>query len=186
MKHRVGSTLLELVQADITTLSADGIVNAANAALAGGGGVDGAIHRVGGPAIPAACRRLPFVGPGVKCPTGEVRSTTAGDLDATWVLHAVGPIHDPSDEGGSRALLASAYRSALEEGLRLGCRSLVFPSLSTGAYRYPVGPAARVALDTLLAFVAAHPGAYERLTFALFSARDLRIFEEALAARSAG
>lgn len=89
-----GTTALTLAQADLTTLSADALVNAANAALAGGGGVDGAIHRAGGPSILAACQALPVVAPGVRCPTGEVRSTPAGDLDARYVIHAVGPVFD--------------------------------------------------------------------------------------------
>ncbi|MCA9572642.1 MAG: macro domain-containing protein [Myxococcales bacterium] len=158
------------------------MVNAANAALAGGRGVDGAIHRVGGPEIPEECRAFPYLAPGVKCPTGEVRSTTAGRLRARWVIHAVGPIHDSRDQPRSRALLESAYRSSLVEGMRLGARTLAFPSLSTGAYRYPLRQAAEVALSTVLAFIEEEPGAFDTVTFALFSPNDLEVFETTLAA----
>ena len=178
MRHtrEIAGTLVVLVQSDITRVAADAVVNAANAALAGGGGVDGAIHRAGGRAIPEACRALPYVSAGVKCPTGEVRSTTAGDLDAKWVIHAVGPIYDSRDPATSSALLASAYGSALTEAERLGARTVVFPSLSTGAYRFPLRPAARVAMETVAAFLAERPGRFDRVTFALFAAQDLEIF----------
>lgn len=180
MERHIGDTLVRLEQGDITTFAADAIVNAANAALAGGGGVDGAIHRAGGPAIAAACRDLPHVRPGVRCPTGQVRATTAGELQARYVLHAVGPIYDSADPDGSAALLAQAYRSSLEEGARLGCRSLVFPSLSTGAYRFPLRPAATTALTTVKSFLDSHGGVYDRITFALFSQRDQEIFGSVL------
>jgi O-acetyl-ADP-ribose deacetylase (regulator of RNase III) len=180
MQTTIEGTALVLVQADITTLAADAVVNAANAALAGGGGVDGAIHRAGGPSIMAACRALPFVAPHVKCPTGEVRTTTAGELQATWVLHAVGPIYDSRAPDASADLLARAYRSSLEEAVRLEAKTIAFPSLSTGAYRFPLRPAAGVALGTVAAFLRAHPGALDQVTFALFAAKDLEVYRTEL------
>lgn len=175
----IAGTPVHLLRADITTIAADAIVNAANAALAGGGGVDGAIHRAGGPAIMEACRELPFLRTGVKCPTGEVRSTGAGDLQARWVIHAVGPIYDSRDPTGSSELLTSAYQSALVECERLGARTVVFPSLSTGAYRFPLRPAAKIAMGTVAAFLRERPDALDRVTFALFAARDLDVFQAA-------
>lgn len=124
MNRTIGTTYITLMKADITSCAADAIVNAANAALAGGGGVDGAIHRAGGQGIAAACRDLPFLSPGVKCPTGEARTTTAGDLQATWLIHTVGPIYDSRDQVTSERLLANAYRSSLDEAIRIGARSL--------------------------------------------------------------
>lgn len=160
-RRTIAGAEITLMKADITTCTADAIVNAANAALAGGGGVDGAIHRAGGPEIAKACRELPYVSPGVKCPTGEARSTSAGRLNARWLIHTVGPIYDSRDPATSGELLASAYRSSLLEAARLGARSVVFPSLSTGAFRFPLRPAARIALETVAAFVHAQPGTFE-------------------------
>ncbi len=177
-----GSTTLALVQADITTIPADAVVNAANAALAGGGGVDGAIHRAGGPSIMEECRAFPFVAPGVKCPTGEVRTTGAGDLDARYVLHAVGPIFDATNPSHSARLLDAAYRSALDEAARLECRTVVLPSLSTGAYRFPLVMAAPTAVQAVVGRIHAHPDAFDRVTFALFSAKDLEVYGKALSA----
>ncbi|MBT3223582.1 MAG: O-acetyl-ADP-ribose deacetylase [Proteobacteria bacterium] len=180
MRRKLGDTVITLLQADITTCSADAIVNAANAALAGGGGVDGAIHRVGGVAIPEACRVLPFLSPGVKCPTGEVRTTTAGDLHAQWVIHAVGPIYDSRDPVGSGDFLARAYGSSLAEAVRLGARTVVFPSLSTGAFRFPLQPAAKIALGAVATAVANQPGRLDEVTFALFSTKDVEVYSETL------
>lgn len=177
----LGTTAISIVQGDIASMSGDAIVNAANAALAGGGGVDGALHRAGGRSIADACAELPWVAPGVKCPTGEVRTTTAGALSARFLVHAVGPIYDSRDVAGSEQLLAAAYRAALVEAQRLGCRAVVLPALSTGAYRFPLRPAARVALEAVRAFVEERPEALDRVTFAVFSPRDLQVFGEALA-----
>jgi O-acetyl-ADP-ribose deacetylase (regulator of RNase III) len=126
---------LEIVKGDITRERVDAIVNAANTSLLGGGGVDGAIHRAGGPAILEECRALGG------CPTGEVRATGAGRLDARYVLHAVGE--------GEPELLASCYRNALALAAGLGCTSVAFPAISTGVYGYPLGEAAPVAVRAI-------------------------------------
>lgn len=142
MKVCVGSSNLELVQGDITLQTVDAIVNAANAQLAGGGGVDGAIHRAGGPAIMAETRQRYPLG----CPTGDAVVTGAGKLPVKFIFHAVGPIW----RGGQHQepeLLRSAYRRCLELAGQHECRSIAFPSLSTGAYGFPVDLAAEHALD---------------------------------------
>jgi O-acetyl-ADP-ribose deacetylase (regulator of RNase III) len=150
---------VEVVQADITAESFDAIVNAANENLAPGGGVCGAIHAAGGPGIAAECRRIGH------CPTGGAVATTAGELPARWVIHAVGPVW----QGGGRGepeLLASAYRSALDEGARVGARSVAFPAISTGIYGYPADEAAEIAVATVRAF----DGPIERVVLCAFDA----------------
>jgi O-acetyl-ADP-ribose deacetylase (regulator of RNase III) len=171
-------TAVRFVQGDITTIAADAIVNAANHALAGGGGVDGAIHRVGGPAVMADLARR--YGPGRHCPPGGAVVSDAGDLPARIVIHAVGPVWygGSGDEAG---LLASAYRTALDLAATEGCRTVAFPSISTGVYGYPVAEAARVALATVDAWVAERPEALDSITFVLFSADTLEAFERARA-----
>lgn len=133
--------VVELVQGDITTIAADAIVNAANTGLRGGGGVDGAIHRAGGPSIMAECRRLGG------CPTGDARATGAGHLPARHVIHAVGPVWHGGGAGEGQ-LLASAYRRSVEVASQLGCQSVAFPAISTGVYGYPLGEAAEIAVTT--------------------------------------
>jgi O-acetyl-ADP-ribose deacetylase (regulator of RNase III) len=165
---------LELYQGDVTLQQVDAIVNAANSRLAGGGGVDGAIHRRGGPAIMAETdSRYPE-----GCPTGSAIVTGGGDLAARQVIHAVGPVWS----GGNRAepeLLASAYRTSLELAVQHDCKSIAFPSLSTGAYRYPIELASRVALETAIAFVREN-GRPELVRFVLFDQTALDAFAEAL------
>lgn len=172
MEVKVHHTLLHLVQGDITQQHVDAIVNAANNSLLGGGGVDGAIHRAGGPAILAECRR---VGP---CPTGEVRLTGGGDLPAQYVIHAVGPIYDGNAER-SAPLLAHTYRSCLDLAVQHQIRTMAFPSISTGAYGYPVDEAASVALDTIITFVRYDP-AIELVRFVLFDSRTFVAYHQAL------
>ena len=133
---------VEVVQGDITAESVDAVVNAANEHLAPGGGVCGAIHGAGGPAIERDCRRIGH------CPTGRAVATTGGDLPARFVIHAVGPVW----HGGGRGepeLLASAYRGALDEAARVGARSIAFPAISTGIYGYPLAEATAVAVDAV-------------------------------------
>ena len=166
---------IELVSGDITTISADAIVNAANHSLLGGGGVDGAIHRAGGPAILEACRELRATTLRDGLPTGEAVATTAGNLPAEWVIHTVGPVWaktiDHSDQ------LASCYRSSLRVADELVARHVTFPAVSAGVYGWPMDDAARIAVST----VAATSTEIELVTFVLFSASAFSAFEAALA-----
>ena len=150
MEVTVNKTRLSLVQGDITRQSTDAIVNAANSSLMGGGGVDGAIHRAGGPAIVEECKQI--VSQQGRLPPGQAVITTGGNLGARYVIHTVGPIW----RGGDRSepeLLASAYRQSLNVAVAKGLRSVSFPSISTGAYGYPVGQAAEIALQTVIDFL---------------------------------
>jgi len=168
----IGTSTLELVQGDITAQETDGIVNAANAQLAGGGGVDGAIHRAGGAAIMAACRAIGG------CATGQAVATTAGALSARRVIHAVAPRYKDGSQGEAR-LLASAYNAALEVAVQEGLKSVAFPSLGTGAYGYPLEDAARVALGTAIDFLGSHPQ-LDLVRFVLFGEEALEIYERVL------
>ncbi len=174
MRYSVGDCVLELTQGDVTEQDVDAVVNAANSRLAGGGGVDGAIHRRGGPSIMAETdRRYPQ-----GCPTGSAVISQAGDLPAKYIFHAVGPIWS-GGERGEPQLLESAYRRCLELAVENDCRSLAFPSLSTGAYRYPLDLAARIAVSAALDFLSAN----QRPTlvrFVLFNAEALNAFSAAL------
>jgi O-acetyl-ADP-ribose deacetylase (regulator of RNase III) len=170
----VGDRVLALARGDITRFSADVIVNAANSALAGGGGVDGAIHRAGGPEIMSELRSR-YDG----CPTGRAVLTGAGSLPARWVVHAVGPVW----RGGANdepSLLASAYREALRLATELGAQTIAFPAISCGIYGYPVPEAARVALDTVVEHLDEH-SSVQRATFVLYSNETYEQFRSALA-----
>ena len=146
LRREIGGKSLELVVGDITLQEVDAVVNAANAALAGGGGVDGAIHRKGGPAIMEECRRIGG------CPTGRTVMTTAGNLPAKKVLHTVGPVW-MGGGAGEPELLASCYRTALSLARDNGLASVAFASISTGVYGYPVDKAAAVAIPVITAFL---------------------------------
>lgn len=139
---------VRIVNADITTLDVDAIVNAANERMLGGGGVDGAIHRAAGPELKRACRALEEVRPGVRCPTGESRLTPGFELPSRYVIHTVGPVWHGGDSGEPE-LLASCYRSALALGREHGIRTIAFPAISCGVYGYPVDRAAVVVRETL-------------------------------------
>ena len=169
-------TEIRLVQGDITRVVADAIVNAANERLAGGGGVDGAIHQAGGAAVMADLERR--YGPARHCPTGSAVVSDAGALPARVVVHAVGPIWRGGD-AGEPELLASAYRTSLDRAAAEGCRSVALPSISTGVYGYPVEAAAKVALQAVDAWIAEHPESLDTVTFVLFSADTLEAFERA-------
>ncbi len=172
MEVTVNKSKLVLVQGDITTEATGAIVNAANSRLAGGGGVDGAIHAAGGPAIMAECRKIG------SCPTGEAVITTGGNLKAAYVIHTVGPIYRGGAHGEEK-LLSSAYRKSLELASKKGIRSVSFPSISTGAYAYPISQAARVALKTVIEYLTYHTD-IELVRFVLFGAVDLEVYEAAL------
>ncbi|MEV5971543.1 O-acetyl-ADP-ribose deacetylase [Streptomyces sp. NPDC051921] len=161
-----------LVRGDITEQDTDVIVNAANSSLLGGGGVDGAIHRKGGPAILAACRELRAGHYGRGLPTGQAVATTAGNLAARWVVHTVGPVYQGA--GGDPSLLASCYREALKVADGLGARTVAFPAVSTGAYGWPMGDAARIAVEAVR-----HANTdVEEVRFVLFDEEAYRAFAE--------
>jgi O-acetyl-ADP-ribose deacetylase (regulator of RNase III) len=169
----IGTSTLELVEGDITRQDTEAIVNAANSSLLGGGGVDGAIHRAGGPQILEECRKIGG------CPTGEARITTGGRLPAKWVIHTVGPVYRDGRHGEAE-LLAGAYRNSLRLAGERGIKTVAFPSISTGAYGYPMADAARIALSTAMRYLSAHPG-IALVRFVLFGEQSLREFEAALA-----
>ncbi|WP_086737673.1 O-acetyl-ADP-ribose deacetylase [Streptomyces glaucescens] len=163
-------TTLTLTQGDITRESADALVNAANSSLLGGGGVDGAIHRRGGPAILEECRTLRASRYGRGLPTGQAVATTAGDLDARWVIHTVGPVWSATEDRSD--LLASCHRESLRVADELGARTVAFPAISTGVYRWPLDDAARIAVET----VRNTPTAVEEIRFVLFDDRAYEAF----------
>ena len=169
----IGARTIELVQGDITHQEIDVIANAANSALSGGGGVDGAIHRAAGPSLLAACRKL-----GRRCPTGSAVLTPAFDLKAKYVAHAVGPVWSG---GGNREpeLLAEAYRTCLELAKEAACQSIAFPSISTGIYGFPENKAAPIALQVVKEHLTGET-TIERVVFVLFSNGTFKVFEKAL------
>ncbi|MFE6688645.1 O-acetyl-ADP-ribose deacetylase [Streptomyces sp. NPDC057743] len=173
------STTLTLVQGDITEQAVDAIVNAANSSLLGGGGVDGAIHRHGGPDILDACRALRAGHYGRGLPTGQAVATTAGRLPARWVIHTVGPVHSTTEDRS--ALLASCYTQSLRAAAQLGARTVAFPAISTGIYRWPLADAARTAVATVRAALTATPDAFDEIRFVVFDDRARTAYEAALA-----
>ncbi|MFE9394121.1 O-acetyl-ADP-ribose deacetylase [Streptomyces flavidovirens] len=170
-------TAITLVRGDITEQHVDAIVNAANSSLLGGGGVDGAIHRKGGPAILADCRRLRASRYGKGLPTGRAVATTAGELDARWVIHTVGPVWQPDqDQSG---LLASCYRESLRVARELGAATVAFPAISTGVFGWPMDDGARIAVRTVREEAG---GSVTEVRFVLFDEAAYEAFETALAA----
>jgi O-acetyl-ADP-ribose deacetylase len=164
-------TSIHIVQDDITQRQVDAIVNAANSTLLGGGGVDGAIHRAAGPGLLEECRKLGG------CRTGEAKATGAhGIRQAKHIIHTVGPIYG-RDPGREAELLAGCYAESLRLATQLGCRSLAFPSISTGAYGYPIEEASRIALRSIRDFLVAHQHPLELVEMTTFSVRDQRVYE---------
>lgn len=161
---------LQCVRGDITEQTCDAIVNAANSSLLGGGGVDGAIHRRGGPAILQACQELRRTRLGKGLPTGQAIATTAGRLPARWVIHTVGPVYSATEDRS--ALLASAYRESLRVADELQADTVAFPAISAGIYGWPIDDAARIAIDT----VRDTPTQVTEVTFVLFGEESYAAF----------
>ncbi len=147
---------ISVIQADITTLRVDAIVNAANTTLLGGGGVDGAIHRIAGPELLTACRAIAEVSPGVRCPTGQARITPGFRLPARHVIHTVGPVYRDGMSNEPKQL-ANCYQASLEIAADYQLKSIAFPSISCGVYGYPADRAARIAVSTIRRFLSEHP-----------------------------
>jgi O-acetyl-ADP-ribose deacetylase len=171
MEFKIGTTIFFLEEGDLTHQETEAIVNAANSRLAGGGGVDGAIHRAGGPAIMEETRK--FGG----CPTGQAVITTGGNLKAKYVIHTVGPIYQGKNREEAR-LLASAYYESLKLAHKKGIRSLAFPSLSTGAYGYPLEEAARIAVKTVAGYIRENQ-VFNRVGFVLFGNQAYQAYVQA-------
>ena len=171
-------TRVEAIQGDITTLDVDVIVNAANSSLMGGGGVDGAIHRAGGPVILEEC--MAIVARNGELPTGEAVITTAGRLPARHVIHTVGPIWDSVPEGEAITLLASCYRNSLDLARGEGSRSVAFPNISTGVYRFPKELAATTAIDAVRDWVGSNPGLVDTVMFVCFDDENLQLYQARL------
>ncbi len=174
MPNDASNARIETVRGDITKLTVEAIVNAANEDLRPGGGVDGAIRRAAGPGIDAECRCIGG------CPTGEARITGGHDLPADWVIHTAGPVWRGGGDGEER-LLGSCYRSCLALAADKGIRSIAFPAISTGIYGFPRARAARIAVATARDFLAASAGSPERVLFVSFSATDHDVMGQALA-----
>lgn len=168
-----GSTDWQVVTGDITRLDVDAIVNAANSSLLGGGGVDGAIHRAAGPELVHECRLLGG------CKTGQAKITKGYNLKARHIIHTAGPVWR-GGQHGEPGHLASCYRMSFEIAVQHKLRSLAFPAISTGIYRYPIDEAAEVATDTIAACLDSNPGKIEQILFACFDAMTAAVFERAL------
>jgi O-acetyl-ADP-ribose deacetylase (regulator of RNase III) len=176
MEFQVGKAKVILVQGDITEQDTDAIVNAANPTLMGGGGVDGAIHRKGGPKILEECKRIRATEWPDGLPTGKAVMTSGGNLKAKYVIHTVGPVWR-GGESGEPELLADAYRNSLRLAVSKGLKTIAFPSISTGAYGYPIEKASRIAISTVKEFLEKEDK-LDKVILVLFSKRDLEVYEE--------
>lgn len=171
---------IQVLTGDITTVEVDAVVNAANSSLMGGGGVDGAIHRTGGPEILEACKQVRAEQG--ELPTGQAVATTAGNLPAKVVIHTVGPVWHGGDSD-EPALLRSCYRRSLQVAVEQDARSVAFPAISTGVYGYPLRKATEIAVDEVAAFQREHPDRAPDVTFVCFSSDDAEVYRSVLAAR---
>jgi O-acetyl-ADP-ribose deacetylase (regulator of RNase III) len=176
-EYQIGKAKVCLVQGDITEMDTDVIVNAANPSLMGGGGVDGAIHRKGGPKILEECKRIRATEWPNGLPTGKAVITTGGNLKAKYVIHTVGPIWR-GGESGEPELLAEAYRNSLALAVSKGLKTIAFPSISTGAYGYPIEEACKVALKTVREFLEKEDK-LEKVVLVLYSKHDFEVYREA-------
>jgi len=181
VEARVAGARVTLVEGDLTEARVDAIVNAANASLLGGGGVDGAIHRKGGPAILAACRAIRESAWPDGLPTGQAVITPGGRLPARFVIHTVGPVYGRKPDVAD--LLADCHANSLALAVEHGLRTIAFPAISTGVYRYPLDEAAPIALGATRAHLERHPGAHDEVRFVLFGTAAFAAFTHALAAR---
>lgn len=179
VRLEIEDAAIVLLRGDITKQEVDAIVNAANSSLLGGGGVDGAIHHAGGSAILEACQELRETEYPEGLPTGEVVATTAGRLSARHVIHGVGPRYRDGKHNEAD-LLADVYWNALELAAELECRTVAFPSISTGAYGYPTNEAAAIALTMAADYLYDHPDTIEEVRFVLYSDEDLAVYKDAL------
>ena len=171
----VDGTKVRIAVGDITKEETEAIVNAANSSLMGGGGVDGAIHRAGGPQILEECREIRLQ-EGM-CPPGQAVITSGGNLKAKYVIHTVGPIWRGGN-GDEDRVLSEAYRNSLHLALKKKIKSIAFPSISTGAYRFPIERAARIALLTIIEFIKDHPGELQEIKMVLYTEKDFQIYSE--------
>jgi len=176
-EFKINQARLSIIQGDITRQTTDAIVNAANSGLMGGGGVDGAIHRAGGPAILEECKQI--VAREGRLPTGKAVITTGGNLAARHVIHTVGPIWQGGNKGEA-SLLESAYRESLKLAAEHNLTSISFPSISTGAYGYPVAEAARVAIKAVASFLSEKVTSLKEVVFVLFDSRTYEAYSSAL------
>ncbi len=172
VKVNINKSILELIEGNITEQETDAIVNAANTSLLGGGGVDGAIHRAGGIKILEECKKLGG------CPTGEARITTGGNLKARYVIHTVGPIYSGGKQHESE-LLTNAYKNSLNLASKHKLKSVSFPSISTGAYGYPINEASMIALKTVIDYFKTNTD-IELVRFVLFGLKAYRVYEKTL------
>ena len=169
--------ILEVLKSDITLITSDAIVNAANSSLMGGGGVDGAIHRAGGPSILEACKKI--VARQGECKTGQAVITTAGHLPAKYVIHTVGPIwHDGNNNEAT--LLANCYENSLKLAVKHDCKTIAFPNISTGIYRFPKEEAAKIAVATTRRFLAEQDHEIEKVIFVCFDEENERLLRSEL------
>ncbi len=170
--YKYGKSKLHVIEGDITEMKVDAIVNAANNTLLGGGGVDGAIHRAGGPTILEQCKKIGG------CPTGEARITTAGNMPSRYVIHTVGPIYKDGTKGEDK-LLYNAYYNSMKLAKEYKLKTIAFPSISTGAYGYPKEEASKIALKAVMDFID-EENYIEDIYFVLFNHKDYEIYEKLL------